>query len=262
MNPDNTHSVKEALDLTSKRWKIDKQIYDLHLGKRDDVTDSAVIVDGVTFHIPMLSKDGLYVLWKCLWPECHNCCDRQGRLPLTVDDIYTIAKKMGYESRSTFIRNETVISSWQEHEAFANIITNLSMLSLKRKQNEREEDDGTPIPCRFLDEKGYCGIHPDKPGVCWLYPFASWLEADSNGRAVVHATFQLTGDCPGFYLNSALEDMMPVLKEYSKKIYDYNMATCRTSRENYSSISMVNLKKDYSQELPENKNRSSNQAMN
>ncbi|MGC2482587.1 MAG: YkgJ family cysteine cluster protein, partial [Nitrososphaeraceae archaeon] len=86
MNPDNTHSVKEALDLTSKRWKIDKQIYDLHLGKRDDVTDSAVIVDGVTFHIPMLSKDGLYVLWKCLWPECHNCCDRQGRLPLTVDD--------------------------------------------------------------------------------------------------------------------------------------------------------------------------------
>jgi Fe-S-cluster containining protein len=251
--PDNTLSVKEALDLTTKRWKIDNQIYDLHLGKRDDVTDSAVGVNGVIFHIPMLSRDGLYVLWRCLWPECHNCCERQGRLPLTVDDIHTIAKKMGYESSSKFIRNETVISSWQEHDAFTNIITNLSMLSLKRRENEREEDDGTPIPCRFLDEKGYCGIHPDKPGVCWLYPFASWLEADSKGRAVVHATFQLTGDCPGFYLSSSMEDMMPILIEYSKRIYDYNMATCRTSRENYGSISMVNLKKDYSGQLTNNK---------
>jgi uncharacterized protein len=253
LSPDNTRSVKESLDLTSKRWKIDNQIYDLHLGKRDDVKDSAISVNGVTFHIPMLSRDGLYVLWKCLWPECHNCCERQGRLPLTVDDIHMIAKKMGYDSPSMFIRNETLISSWQEHEASTNIITNLSMLSLKRKENEKEEDDGTPIPCRFLDEKGYCGIHPEKPGVCWLYPFASWLEADTKGRAVVHATFQLTGDCPGFYLNSSLEDMMPILKEYSKRIYDYNMATCRTSRENFGSISMVNLKKDYSGELINNK---------
>jgi hypothetical protein len=43
------------------------------------------------------------------------------------------------------------------------------------------------------------------------------------------------------------------LKEYSKRIYDYNMATCRTSRENYGSISMVNLKKDYSGQLTNNK---------
>jgi Fe-S-cluster containining protein len=169
-------------------------------------------------------------------------------LPLTVDDINIIAKKLGYESKSKFIRNETVISSWQEREAFGNIVTTLSMLSLKRKVNEREEDDGTPISCRFLDEKGYCGIHPDKPGVCWLYPFASWLEADKRGRAVVHATFQLTGDCPGFYVSPSLEDMMPILKEYSKKIYDYNMATSRTTRENYGFINMVDLKKHYSGE--------------
>jgi hypothetical protein len=169
-------------------------------------------------------------------------------LPLTVDDINIIAKKLGYESKSKFIRNETVISSWQEREAFGNIVTTLSMLSLKRKVNEREEDDGTPISCRFLDEKGYCGIHPDKPGVCWLYPFASWLEADNRGRAVVHATFQFTGDCPGFYVSPSLDDMMPVLKEYSKKIYDYNMATSRTTRENYGFINMVDLKKPYSGE--------------
>jgi Fe-S-cluster containining protein len=248
VNLDNTSSVKDSLDRISKRWTIEQQVYDLHLGKRDDVTDFTVNIDGVVFHIPTLSRDNLYVLWKCLWPDCHNCCDRQGRLPLTVDDIHTIAKKMGYESKSKFIRNETVISSWQEHEAFGNIITTLSMLSLKRKEDEKEDDDGTPISCRFLDEKGYCGIHPDKPGVCWLYPFASWLEADSRGRAVVHATFQLTGDCPGFYVSPSVEDMMPVLKEYSKKIYDYNMATSRTTRENYGSINMVDLKKDYNGE--------------
>ena len=242
----NTISVKESLDRISKKWKIEKQVYDLHIGKREDVVDSAINVDGVIFHIPTLSKDSLYVLWKCLWPECHNCCDRQGRLPLTVDDITIIAKKLGYESKSKFVKNETVISSWQEQEAFGNIITTLSMLSLKRKEGEKEEDDGTPISCRFLDEKGYCGIHPSKPGVCWLYPFASWLEADNRGRAVVHATFQLTGDCPGFYVSPSLDDMMPILKEYSKKIYDYNMATSRTTRENYGFINMVDLKKDYS----------------
>jgi Fe-S-cluster containining protein len=241
-------SIQKSLDIISKEWKIEQQVYDLHLGKRDDVTDSTVNIDGVIFHIPRLSRDNLYVLWKCLWPDCHNCCDRQGRLPLTVDDINTIAKKLGYESKSKFVRNETVISSWQEHEAFGNIVTTLSMLSLKRKVNEREEDDGTPISCRFLDEKGYCGIHPDKPGVCWLYPFASWLEADNRGRAVVHATFQLTGDCPGFYVSPSLDDMMPVLKEYSKKIYDYNMATSRTTRENYGFINMVDLKKPYAGE--------------
>jgi Fe-S-cluster containining protein len=242
----NSSSIKESLERISKKWKIAQQVYDLHIGKRDDVVDSAINVDGVVFHIPTLSKDSLYVLWKCLWPDCHNCCDRQGRLPLTVDDINIIAKKLGYESKSKFIKNETVISSWQDHEAFGNIITTLSMLSLKRKEDEKEEDDGTPISCRFLDEKGYCGIHPSKPGVCWLYPFASWLEADIRGRAVVHATFQLTGDCPGFYVAPSLDDMMPVLKEYSKKIYDYNMATSRTTRENYGFINMVDLKKDYS----------------
>jgi hypothetical protein len=83
--------------------------------------------------------------------------------------------------------------------------------------------------------------------------FASWLEADSRGRAVVHATFQLTGDCPGFYVSPSVEDMMPILKEYSKKIYDYNMATSRTTRENYGSINMVDLKKAYTGE-PRNKN--------
>jgi Fe-S-cluster containining protein len=235
------NSVEDSLNLLSKTWKIDPRIFDLHVGKRKDVADTAVHVNGVIFHIPTLTKDNLYVLWKCLWPDCHNCCERQGRLPLTKDDIKNIARKMGYYSKVDFIKNETRISSWQEREAFGNIITTITMLSLKRKQSETEEQDGTPVPCRFLNEKGSCTIHPEKPGVCWLYPFASWLETD-KGQPVVHATFQLTGDCPGFYISRDLDDMKPVLEEYSKKIYSYNMAVSRTTRENYGFINIVNLK--------------------
>ena len=247
MNSEN--SIKDSLDILTKRWKIDPEVYDLHLGRRNDVSDTVVKVNEVIFHIPTLTKDNLYVLWNCLWPDCHNCCDRQGRLPLTKDDIQTIAKKMRYDSDVEFVKKETIALSWQEQGAFSNIITSLSMLSLKRKVDEKEDNSGTPISCRFLDEKGSCRIHPEKPGVCWLYPFSSWLESEA-GRAVIHATFQLTGDCPGFYVSKSLDTMMDILKEYSKKIYDYNMAVSRTTRENYGFISIVDLQKT-SKGMPE-----------
>jgi uncharacterized protein len=236
-------SVKDALELLARKWKIDPKLYDLQTGMRNDVVDTRVNVGSVVFHIPTLSKDGLHVLWKCLWPDCHNCCERQGRLPLTIDDISRIAKKVGYTSPAKFVNNETRISSWQEQETFGDLITTLSMISLKRKSDEREEDDGTPLRCRFLDDQGYCGIHPDKPGVCWLYPFASWLEADVNGQPVAHATFQFTGDCPGFYLDKSINGMMPILQEYSSKIYSYNMEVSRTTRENYGFVNIVDLRR-------------------
>lgn len=236
-----SNSVKESLDLLAKKWDIDERLYDLQVGRQDDVSDTPVSVGGVVFHIPRLKKDGLYVLWKCLWPDCHNCCERQGRLALTKDDIAVLTKKLGYESRAEFVRNETRISSWEEQGA-GNVITTLSMLSLKRQKDERDEQDGTPLRCRFLDDNGYCGLHPDKPGVCWLYPFASWLESDVHGMPVVHATFQFTGDCPGFYLEKTLDTVMPVLQEYAQKIYNYNMAVSRTTRENYGFINFVNEK--------------------
>jgi Fe-S-cluster containining protein len=235
--------VKHALDLLARKWKIDPKLYDFQTGKYKDVVDTPVNVGGVIFHIPTLSKDGLYVLWKCLWPDCHNCCERQGRLPLTKDDIGRISKKVGYSSKAEFVRNETTISSWQEQESFGNVITTLSMISLKRKKDEKPEEDGTPLRCRFLDNKGDCSIHPDKPGVCWLYPFVSWLEVDTRGQPVVHATFQFTGDCPGFYLEGLIDSMMPVLQEYSTKIYNYNMAVSRTTRESYGFVNFMDLRR-------------------
>ncbi|HKC79407.1 MAG TPA: YkgJ family cysteine cluster protein [Nitrosopumilaceae archaeon] len=229
--------LEESLELLSKNWEVNPIIRDFILGNRSDVSDFAVKVKDVVFHIPYLVKEESYVLWKCYWPDCHNCCDRQGRLPLTSNDLITIGKGLKYQKVSDFIKNETNIATWEEKGPSGNGIT-MTMINLKRKKNETEADDGTHISCRFLDEKGYCGLHPNRPGVCYLYPFSSWLE-NEKGRARVHASFQFTGDCPGFYLSKSIDEMKSVLLEYSKMIYDYNMNSNRTVRENFGFVTIV-----------------------
>ena len=37
--------------------------------------------------------------------------------------------------------------------------------------------------------------------------------------------------------------MMPVLQEYSGKIYSYNMAVSRTTRENYGFVNLIDLRR-------------------
>lgn len=227
--------LEEALDSLSKDWKIEPIIIDFILGKREDVTDFQVKVNDVIFHIPYLKNDDGYVLWKCYWPDCHNCCNRQGRLPLTSNDLIKISKNLQYDKVSDFVKKETNIASWQENGPAGNSIT-MTMINLKRKPDETEAEDGTHIKCRFLDEKGYCGLHPTRPGVCYLYPFSSWLE-NEKGKARVHSTFQFTGDCPGFYFAKSIDEMKGVLQEYSKIIYNYTMESNQTTRENFGSVS-------------------------
>ncbi|MGI0063886.1 MAG: YkgJ family cysteine cluster protein [Nitrosopumilaceae archaeon] len=229
--------LEESLDLLSKEWDVDPIIRNFILGQRDDVSEFVVKVKDVIFHIPYLTKEDSYILWKCYWPDCHNCCNRQGRLPLTSDDLITIGKSLKYKQTSSFIKNETNIATWQESGPSGNINTIMTMINLKRKKDETVAEDGTHIPCRFLDDKGYCGLHPGRPGVCYLYPFSSWLENES-GKARVHATFQFTGDCPGFYLAKSIDPMKDVLLDYSKTIYDYNMSSNRTVRENFGLVTM------------------------
>ena len=207
------------------------------LGKCTDVSDYPVKVKDVIFHIPYLANEKKFILWKCFWPDCHNCCERQGRLPLTSDDLVTIGKGLKYQKTSDFIKKETLIATWQEAGP-SSTNTIMTSINLKRKSDETEAEDGTHISCRFLDKEGACSMHPDRPGVCYLYPFSTWLEND-NGRARVHSTFQFTGDCPGFYLSETLDPMKEVLKEYSVTIYDYNMKYTRTTREGFSLANFV-----------------------
>ncbi len=233
-------NLRAALVELSKNWKIDPRVYDLTLGRRSDVRDTAVEVNNVIFHIPTLANDNAYVLWKCLWPDCHNCCEKQGRLPLTVRDIEMISKKLGH-SKPEFVEKETRVSTWTEQEPFGPVSTTISMISLKRKEDEQDEQDGTPLRCRFLDGSGYCGLHPDRPGCCQIYPFTSWTTI-SGGRPQVHATFQFDGNCPGFYVSGSVQDMRDVLEEYSKRITAYTSDVNRTTAEGYGSISIVDLR--------------------
>lgn len=227
--------IEESLNLLQKNWDIDPILREFMLGKITNVSDYPFKVKDVIFHIPYLVSEKKYILWKCFWPDCHNCCDRQGRLPLTSDDLITIGKGLKYQRPSDFIKNETITTTWQDI-APSGQVTTMTTINLKRKTDETEQEDGTHISCRFLDEKGGCSMHPDRPGVCYLYPFSTWLE-NEKGTARVHATYQFTGDCPGFYLSDDLQLMKQELKDYSKIIYDYNMSSSRTMRENFGSVS-------------------------
>jgi len=234
--------VSSALDELSKKWTIDPIVKDIHLGKRMDIQDYTIRINKITYHIPFLSESSLFLLWDCLWPDCHNCCDKQGRLPLTSRDITSISKHLGYDSQPSFLRNETYVATWDNKstsDSNSQIITTLTMLNLKRKQSESEAENGHPISCRFLNEGGACQLHPNRPGVCWLYPFFSWSQNEKN-RVSVHASFQLTGDCPGFYLSANLDDIMPTLIKYSEIIYNYTMNVNTTIREGLGKIDMVN----------------------
>ncbi|HET8719617.1 MAG TPA: YkgJ family cysteine cluster protein [Candidatus Nitrosotenuis sp.] len=224
--------IEESLKLLEKNWEVDPILKDFMLGKRTDVADKPIKVGDVIFHIPYLNNEKKFILWKCFWPDCHNCCERQGRLPLTSDDLITIGKGLKYQKTSDFIKNETIVATWNESGPSSDQII-MTSVNLKRKNDETEKDDGTHIPCRFLDEKGGCSMHPNRPGVCYLYPFSTWLE-NEKGRPRVHSTFQFTGDCPGFYLSESIDAMSEVLDEYSKIVYDYNMAYTRTTREGFS----------------------------
>ena len=227
--------IEESLNLLQKNWDIDPILREFMLGKITNISDYPFKVKDVIFHIPYLVSQKKYILWKCFWPDCHNCCDRQGRLPLTSDDLITIGKGLKYQRPSDFIKNETITTTWQDI-APSGQVTTMTTINLKRKTDETEQEDGTHISCRFLDEKGGCSMHPDRPGVCYLYPFSTWLE-NEKGTARVHATYQFTGDCPGFYLSNDLQLMKQELKDYSKIIYDYNMSSSRTMRENFGSVS-------------------------
>lgn len=229
--------ISESLTLLQKDWSVDPILVDFMLGKRTDVTDHAVKVGQVIFHIPYIAGEKKFILWKCYWPDCHNCCERQGRLPLTSDDLIIIGKGLKYQKTSDFVKNETLVATWMESgPSGSNVL--MTSVNLKRKTDETESDDGTHIRCRFLDEKGACSMHPNRPGVCYLYPFSSWLE-NETGRARVHSTYQFTGDCPGFFLEESLDSMKETLKEYSNTIYDYTMKYTRTTREGFSLTSFV-----------------------
>ena len=132
--------MQEALDELAQKWDMPAEITEIHLGKRDDLTEKIVKVGEVFFHMPFLTKPKLYVLWKCLWPDCHNCCEKPVRIPMTENDIDLMRKKFGYKTSSDFIKNETTVITFQDKTINDVLITH-SMLSMKRKKDETPETE-------------------------------------------------------------------------------------------------------------------------
>lgn len=231
-----------AIEELSKNWTIDPKIRDVHLGLRSDVRDYLLKLNQVTYHIPYLSETSEFVVWDCLWPDCHNCCEKQGRLPLTSRDISVISKGLGYPNRTDFLENETYVATWEHTNSTlrkeSQIITTLTMVNLKRSETEGESENGKQITCRFLNGGGSCSINSSKPGVCSLYPFFSWTQNENN-RVSVHASYQFTGDCPGFSLTKTLDENIPILRDYSEIIYNYSMNVNTTLRETFARIDIT-----------------------
>ena len=96
------NEIQKSLELLKKDWDIDPIIHDFVLGKIKTVSDFTLKIGAVVFHIPFLPEVGKYILWKCYWPDCHNCCNRQGRLPLTSDDLIQIGIGLKYKKTSEF----------------------------------------------------------------------------------------------------------------------------------------------------------------
>jgi Fe-S-cluster containining protein len=112
------------------------------------------------------------------------------------------------------------------------------MVNLKRSETEGEAENGEQITCRFLNGGGSCSINSSKPGVCSLYPFFSWTQNENN-RVSVHASYQFTGDCPGFSLTKTLDENIPILRNYSEIIYNYSMSVNTTLRESFARIDIT-----------------------
>ena len=60
--------IQKSLELLKKDWEIDPLIQDFILGKISQVSDYTVKIKDVVFHIPYLTNEKKYILWKCIGP--------------------------------------------------------------------------------------------------------------------------------------------------------------------------------------------------
>ena len=58
--------IQESLDLLEKDWDFDPILRKFVLGQITDVSDFAIKVKDVVFHVPYLNSEKKYILWKKL----------------------------------------------------------------------------------------------------------------------------------------------------------------------------------------------------
>ena len=90
----------------------------------------------------------------------------------------------------------------------------------------------------FKEVEGLVVLTHLNPEFVRFIPFFSWTQNENN-RVSVHASYQFTGDCPGFSLTKTLDENIPILRNYSEIIYNYSMSVNTTLRESFARIDIT-----------------------
>lgn len=176
-----------------------------------DMTSLDVKVGGVYFRLPKLA-DGRLLLFKCL-PNCGNCCRNTDRLPLTYGDIERLAAKMDktveefMDTECNPVELEKDAVNWAQQ-----FKTKTRLITLKRSVDEKPENDGEHIPCRFLNKSEKCTIYPVRPLACRIFPFTNYGVGE-RGLTIGFMTGPESKICPGFYLSKNFKQMRGVMEE-------------------------------------------------
>ena len=163
-----------------------------------------MVVDGITFHLPMVKKK--FLAWKCV-PGCGRCC-RPVRLMVVPNDIRRF--KDAGQSREEIMKKLILI----EKKGKAGMY-------LKRSKKDSKKTIDLPMTCQYLQEDLNCGIRETRPFTCRHYPFSF---AEKSGQ-VKNLGYELEAleVCPGFYLTDDPEVMRPVVEEEISEIRQANL---------------------------------------
>ena len=156
-----------------------------------------IAVGGVTYSIPR-TKDGRYLLWRCL-PHCGNCCFPRV-LALLPRDVEALAQHF-QETVPEFLVKRTQTTRLTKLNNYPTVVLQ------HPKDGER---------CPHLNKSEKCSIYVNRPHPCRLYPFN--YDAEGNVGFKENAVRQ---ECPGFYLADApdsrflriLGDLAPEVRE-------------------------------------------------
>ena len=124
--------------------------YDTCMKRQIDLSE---ISDGKLYQIDDLCRLGCS---DCL--GCSSCCHDTEGLILDPLDVARLVKASGRDFMS-LIERELELSMVDE------------MLLPKMRMDQRNA-------CHFLDANGRCSIHPDRPGICRLFPLGRYYEND------------------------------------------------------------------------------------
>ena len=185
---------------------------------------------------------------------CSACCRGMGNsVILDPLDLFRLTTELPF----TF---ETLMAGKIE----LNVVDGVILPNLKMSSEDEV--------CGFLDENGRCSIHPQRPGICRLFPLGRYYglrpEEESNGRSAVFARsfryFLQVHECPApnktkvkvsrWVDTPDLAQYEQFVKDWHYFLEDVQTQLSEASGEDAKTVSLLLLKLFYV--LPYDKNES------